>query len=355
MTTATATIARTKRQKRVFKDSRQVAHVWAQQIQEYGCNPSRNIYFEGDTIYSYGSHFPIARFAGRGVVLINRNCYSVTTSGHQRDVEDSLRGLDVQKIYVDDPCNYSSAANLESLWADLIATAKQHAMARQRDYRVSLRSQLANLAAYAKFAKRGRTKQLAAIVAAAKRDDQFWAPLARLSIRAAKEIDAEKAKREKQAEKQSAERRDRERRIWERGQAMSAAFAPLAQEAWRNGDATFRLPAELAQQFDDCLSATEKQRGVLVERYVRNGWDSTTMLRVVGDEIEMSRGARVPVRDAKLAWAALRRREVPQDRIGYFRPEGFDNGDFLIGCHRIPISELNRIASQLGLEGQIAD
>ena len=112
MTMATAKTARTNRQKRVFKDSPQVAHVWAQQIQEYGCNPSRTIYFEGDTI---GSHFPIARFAGRGVVLVNRNRYSVTTSGHQRDVEDALRGLDVQKIYVDDPRNNHAAAKLESL------------------------------------------------------------------------------------------------------------------------------------------------------------------------------------------------------------------------------------------------
>jgi hypothetical protein len=79
-------------------------------------------------------------------------------------------------------------------------------------------------------------------VAAAKRDDQFWGPLARLSERAAKEIDAEKAEREKQSETRSAERRERERNIWERGLAMSAALAPLALQAWRNCDATFRPP-----------------------------------------------------------------------------------------------------------------
>ena len=45
---------------------------------------------------------------------------------------------------------------------------------------------------------------------------------------------------------------------------------------WRskrgNGDDTFPLPTELVQQFDDCLSATEKQSGVPVSRYLHNGW-----------------------------------------------------------------------------------
>ena len=37
-----------------------VAHLWAHRAQESA--PQRgNFYFDGDTIYSYGSHFPIAR------------------------------------------------------------------------------------------------------------------------------------------------------------------------------------------------------------------------------------------------------------------------------------------------------
>src|SRR5215204_3684818 len=103
MIITTAKPARTKRQKQVFADAQQCAHVWAQQSQSYGCNPSRNVYFESTAIYSYGSHFAMARFAGRGVVLVNANGYSVSTSRHQRYVADALRGLPVTKIYVDDP------------------------------------------------------------------------------------------------------------------------------------------------------------------------------------------------------------------------------------------------------------
>jgi hypothetical protein len=38
-----------------------VAHVWAHQLQSHARNKRGNFYFQGDTIYSYGSHFPIAK------------------------------------------------------------------------------------------------------------------------------------------------------------------------------------------------------------------------------------------------------------------------------------------------------
>ncbi|MFM7012572.1 MAG: hypothetical protein ACKO0Z_25115 [Betaproteobacteria bacterium] len=65
----------------------QVIHVWAQRSQEYGRNSKGTCYFEGDTLYSYGSHFIVARFLndkrGRLVCLFNLNRYSNTTSGQQ--------------------------------------------------------------------------------------------------------------------------------------------------------------------------------------------------------------------------------------------------------------------------------
>ena len=38
-----------------------VAHLWAHKSQDFARNPGHNFYFHGDTIYSYGSHFPVAR------------------------------------------------------------------------------------------------------------------------------------------------------------------------------------------------------------------------------------------------------------------------------------------------------
>ena len=68
------------------------AHVWAQQSQDQGRNSNDTLYFYGATIFSYGSHFPIARFvrhSGTGdqyrqpAVLFTTADYSVTTSAHK--------------------------------------------------------------------------------------------------------------------------------------------------------------------------------------------------------------------------------------------------------------------------------
>lgn len=60
---------------------RELPHIWATQKQEEGRTPTRNFYFERDTIYSYGPHFPIARIIGNDVLFTLRN-YSSTTSAH---------------------------------------------------------------------------------------------------------------------------------------------------------------------------------------------------------------------------------------------------------------------------------
>jgi hypothetical protein len=79
-----------KPKKTVF-DTAQCAHVWAQQTQDWGRNAKGTVYFERETIYSYGSHFPMARFATPEIVLINKEKYSVSTSSHQGVVSGAVR------------------------------------------------------------------------------------------------------------------------------------------------------------------------------------------------------------------------------------------------------------------------
>jgi hypothetical protein len=59
---------------------------------------TQRVYYEGDTIFSYGSHFPMARVvrddAGEfSFVLVNGNTYSPSTSNHQRHMRDAISGL----------------------------------------------------------------------------------------------------------------------------------------------------------------------------------------------------------------------------------------------------------------------
>lgn len=63
--------------------SDEVAHLWANHHQEEARTSTGNFYFHGNTIYSYGSHFPIAVLkCEKQAVLFTTRTYSVTTSAH---------------------------------------------------------------------------------------------------------------------------------------------------------------------------------------------------------------------------------------------------------------------------------
>ena len=64
--------------------NREVAHRWAQR--NGAAVGSGNLYCRGDKLYSYGSHFVVARHVEAGerwVVFLNSRSYSVSTSRHQ--------------------------------------------------------------------------------------------------------------------------------------------------------------------------------------------------------------------------------------------------------------------------------
>ncbi len=67
----------------------EVARLWAAQFQSHAGNSAGSIWFEDDTIYSYGRHFPIARLT-KGAVLFNCRTYSITTTSHQSEVYRAL-------------------------------------------------------------------------------------------------------------------------------------------------------------------------------------------------------------------------------------------------------------------------
>ena len=71
----------------------EIAHLFAAQSQEEARNPGKNFYFTGQTLFSYGPHYAVARLfprkkpvdatpAGRYVAVINATRYSVTTAKH---------------------------------------------------------------------------------------------------------------------------------------------------------------------------------------------------------------------------------------------------------------------------------
>ena len=80
--------------KTVFSSNSQLSHVWAQQKQVSG--KTKNMFFSGTKIYSYGMHYLAAEIHVKGknkLALINSHRYSNTTSKHLSDIRSALRDI----------------------------------------------------------------------------------------------------------------------------------------------------------------------------------------------------------------------------------------------------------------------
>lgn len=83
--------------KTVFGNS-ELVHVWAAQKQDTGRTCTNSMFFSDGTIYSYGHHFPIARHHN-GVVLFTTRTYSKSTAKHIALVRYACSHLN--RIHVD--------------------------------------------------------------------------------------------------------------------------------------------------------------------------------------------------------------------------------------------------------------
>jgi hypothetical protein len=85
-------IGKQERQRKAFPTA-EIPHLWFHRKQS-DARSQGNVFFDGGTIYSYGTHFPIARHvtskSGRRAVLFTTRRYSVTTSGHCSSVRQPI-------------------------------------------------------------------------------------------------------------------------------------------------------------------------------------------------------------------------------------------------------------------------
>lgn len=77
------------------------AHLFALQQQQEAYTPSRNLYYYGTSIYSYGSHFCIAKFIDSKTLLFTERGYSNTTAKHISVV--SYATSHINKIFCSNP------------------------------------------------------------------------------------------------------------------------------------------------------------------------------------------------------------------------------------------------------------
>jgi hypothetical protein len=301
-----------KQRKTVFGTHAHTAHVWAQQNEDTYCGRSSDgrMFFEGASIFSYRSSWTIARFVtnkrGQRAVLFNSDTCSISTAKHTHHAHNAVRGLGFPVFELPNPERDPDKEQTRRYFFDklshainLVTHARTNAEWRMRDA-----ERIANnanaLSAF--FGWRWRLKR------------PEWSPefIAQAKTRAAKE----KAKR---------------------------AAETKRKEALRQADIKDRITAWLA--------------GENVSTW---GYAGPVLLRVLGDNIQTSRGATVPVSHAKRAWPLIKackesatawRSNGHSLPIGHFNVDRIEaDGTLKIGCHVIEYGELERIARTLGVE-----
>jgi hypothetical protein len=303
-----------KRKKHVF-DTGEIPHLWAHRTQEEARNRQGNLYFNGDTIYSYGSHFPIARHAtndaGERAVLLTTATYSVTTSSHCSAVRSAIpSGIPV--FHVPNVCH--GRYNGSELTADDRA-------GNLADYAERIERHVVTFArARSSYAKEWNHEDAVRL-----RDEAFaycaffGLPIPNISEVPELDSDALTAIRKREA-KRAAEKAEQTKR--ERAAAIVRQQELITK--WRAG------------QYSGCL------------------YDVPAMLRIDGDEVVTSRGARFPVSHAKRGLAFVRKvRESGQAYVRnghtiHLGPYALDriepDGTVKAGCHVVSWEEIEQIA-----------
>jgi hypothetical protein len=97
-----------------FTSNASLSHAWANQLQDHG--RTENMFFENDTIYSYGRHYIIGKQIisnnNQRVVFINTNGYSNTTAKQTNHVFRAIPdGIEVFNV----PFKYSDSFHIEGL------------------------------------------------------------------------------------------------------------------------------------------------------------------------------------------------------------------------------------------------
>jgi hypothetical protein len=302
--------------RRILADHAEVAHIWAQYPDRQEEGKCGNMFFEGPSLFSYGHHFEIARFIDAETVFFNCHGYSSSTARHQCHTKRALKaGIEVFEVpNVRGQFSDDHAQNIEYLKAEVLRLKKKALAAHSRVsfFVGEARAAQTTLAKYYKrFGRKVGTAHMNE-----KTRKECRALIASVFSASELTIINRKIERASELERKAQEREEavRQERIKNAG--------PLI-EAWKEG-AFVSIPS----------------------------YDIPVMLRIKGDIVETSRGARVPLEAAKELfshWKSWREdnNRIPGmfvgQRIGDFKVDDIQVNEITIGCHQIAYSEVERV------------
>lgn len=299
-----------------------MAHFWANQVQERG--RSGSMFFSGASIYSYGRHFEMARIARvksehvsglnkTGVVLFNPKDYSVTTARHKRLVRLAIDGTAYYRFDV--PCLNAGTTGVKKYDRQLHTENVDYLLG-QAD---KLRQKALRAVDHGTFYRN-------------RADDCF-----------------EEARHYREVFKlpKSIAAKIETKSIWTaEEEAILDRRAKAAEE--RQVTRSARYENRLAEM---CEKAAEHLKAWRAGGPFVSGALHTlpVALRVAGEAVETSYGAAVALPVARAAWERYHAGQtVAGDSVGAFEVRSLDEKEVRIGCHVLPVAEIQALAAAQG-------
>jgi len=283
--------------KKVFQNTSEVIHVFAQQTQSEGRNQSKSIYFRENTIYSYGSHYLLGEFINDETIIINDFGYSVTTSKHINEL-----------IYATSQYNqfFTSSIDIKYVQTEINAFLKCLINARKPEIYISNITKLeSNLTKWVDYCKENKIKKehFYRYNYIVNKSDYKYKKIVKIanSLLTPKAIEKIKAKGKKDAIKQKAKDK-----------------------------------RELKNKID-------KFNAYKIDRFKIGEFD---YLRLSENKqfVETSQNIRIEKNEAKKLYFAIKKKiDIRGQKIGYYTINKIDNNALTVGCHKICIKSVQKV------------
>ena len=283
--------------KKVFKNTSEVVHVFAQQTQSEGRNQSGSVYFKDNRIYSYGSHYLLGEFINKDTIIINDYGYSVTTSKHINE----LRNATIQYNVF-----FTSLIDIKNVESVIEANLKCLAKSRKGETYIDIINELEKgLTKWVKFCKENKIKKehFYKYNYIVNKSDYKYKKIVKIanSLLTPETIEKIKAKGKKEAIKQKAkDKKELKNKI--------------------DKFNTYEIDRFKIGEFDYLRLSENKQF------------------------VETSQNIRIEKSEAKKLYFAIKKKiDIRGQKIGYYTINKIDNKALTVGCHKICIKSVQKV------------
>ena len=292
----------------------QVAHCWANQTKPKG--RGSNFFFEGESIYSYGGHFEVARLVqtekGKTIALHNSERNSVTTERHKSEASRACHNLHEQFCVPSFPMRRMEAPT-RAWFKDVFAYYRKLAV---ESYRKAKRARK-----YTDMHLRDAEK---AIANARLLKSHFPHATKGLRIRNVNddEIARIEAKAKAQAKRDSKARAERDK--------MERALMIEKEKEWLNHE---------RDRIGYSWRSPNRNTRYLLRKHATK------------DRIETSHGAEVTMREGEVFYKVIDKfrdkpSDCPQANVNGFRLTRLEDSGAVIGCHTLSWEVMDEFAKE---------